>query len=223
MLSPDDMDGDSIGPDDALLAYSSTEPRGADGHEPALRIRPCRRGKEPGPGVGGTSLGPGGCVIRLRRLGRRALFMPPERGPREPPANVGVAGVCVVGKNGDIGDAHPVGVGVEELVLLWNDDAPSDSCSPFGLPRFRCRTGGSRCGDEAADDAELLGFEASVVKEGEGGEPRSSGDMERSLTPCIEDNNDDGASTDRSGEGGERMASQAASERADGLGVGLGL
>lgn len=46
MLSPDDMEGDSIGPLDALLAYSSTEPSGiADGapHEPALRMRLCRR------------------------------------------------------------------------------------------------------------------------------------------------------------------------------------
>lgn len=83
--------------------------------------------------------------MRDRRLGRRALpFLPPERGPSEPPpVNVGVAGVCV-GKKGLIGDAQPFGVGVDALVLLWNDEAPSDSCKPFGLPRFRCNTGGSR-------------------------------------------------------------------------------
>lgn len=168
--------------------------------------------------------------MRDRRLGRRALpFMPPERGPREPPpANVGVAGVCV-GKNGLIGEAHPVGVGVEEFVLLWNDDAPSDSCRPFGLPRFRCRTGGSRWGDdEVEDEAELLGLEVQSlnVDDGDGGEPgarSSAGDTDRSLTPCIEESRDDGASTDRSGEGGDRMSSEAASERKDGLGEGLGL
>lgn len=158
------------------------------------------------------------------RLGLRVL--PLMLRPREPPpANVGVAGVCV-GKNGLIGEAHPVGVGVDELVLLWNDDAPSDSCRPFGLPRFRCSTGGSRWGEEEVDEeAELLGLELESLNVGDGGEPgaRSSGDMERSLTPCIDDSSDDGASTERSGDGGERMSSEAASERLDGLGKGLGL
>lgn len=46
MLSPEDMDGDSIGPLEALLAYSSTEPSGTEEGaplDPALRTRLCRR------------------------------------------------------------------------------------------------------------------------------------------------------------------------------------
>lgn len=68
-------------------------------------------------------------------------------------------------------------------------------------------------------------MESLNVDVGDGGEPgaRSSGDMERSLTPCMEESSDDGASTDRNGDGGERMSSEAASERLDGLGQGLGL
>lgn len=58
---------------------------------------------------------------------------------------------------------------------------------------------------------------------GELGDRSSDGDNDLSLTPCIEDSNDEGASTDRNGDGGERMSSEAASERLDGLGVGLRL
>lgn len=104
-------------------------------------------------------------MMRLRRLGRRALFLaPPERGPSEPPtANVGVAGVWV-GKNGLMGEAHPFAVCAAALVRLWKDDAPSDSCNPFGLLRFSCSTGGRRCGEEGVDDeAELLGSEWESV------------------------------------------------------------
>lgn len=115
---------------------------------PVLRMRLCRVRTELYPigavGVGGTRSAPavGGRVTRLSRLGLRPGFRPPARDPNEPPLPVkcgvfggpGVAGVCD-GNDGETGDAHAVDV-VDELVLLWKDEAPKESCRPLGFPRF---------------------------------------------------------------------------------------